>query len=134
MHQPLDLFHTTSIKLAAALVTLGWNLYEAEPVTRLVNEDKSETTRFFFQSRHPETGESAFDIFTKFDKQAEVFNSTDPEHPLNYIRSALLNRDELIGLVKRTHRLVTISRNGKRIAISERADAETKKNFARFLS
>jgi hypothetical protein len=132
--QPLNLFHTTSIKLAAALVTLGWNLYEDEPVTRLVNEDKSETTRFFFHAPHPETGQSAFDIFTKFDKQAEVFNATDPDHPLNYIRAALLNRDELIGLVKRTARLVTISRNGKRIAISERADAETKKNFARFLS
>jgi hypothetical protein len=134
MQQSLDLFHTTNIKLAAALVTLGWNLYEAEPVTRLVNDDNTETTRFFFHSRHPESGHSAFDIFQKFDKQAEVFNSTDPEHPLNYIRAALFNRDELVGLVKRTARLVTISRNGKRIAISERADDETKKKFARFLS
>jgi hypothetical protein len=131
--QPLDLFHTVNLKLASALLTLGWNLYEQEPVTRIVNPDQTETTRFFFLSRHPETGASAFEVFKNFEKHAEVFATADPEHPLNYIRAALYNRDELVGLVKRTHRMVSIHRNGKRIAISEHADAETKQKLAKFI-
>jgi hypothetical protein len=134
LQNPLNLFHTSSMPLAAALVTLGWDFYDAEPITRLVDEHGKETVKFWFHAAHPTTGESAFATFEKFDKHAEVFAAEHPEHPLNYIRAALLNRNELVGLVKKTHRLVTIARNGKRIAISERADAETKKKFSRFLA
>lgn len=127
-----ELFHTSNLKLAATLVTLGFELHEA-PVTRQVRNDGNETTVFWFHGTHPQTGESAFDAFQNFTKRAEFFAESNPEHPLNYMRTVLFNRDELVDLIRNTPRDVVIERNGRRIAIRETASEETKKKFAALL-
>lgn len=127
-----SLFHTSNLKLATALVTLGFELHEA-PVTRQVRGDGNETTVFWFQGTHPQSGDSAFDVFQNFTKRAEFFAESNPEHPLNYLRAFADNRDELIDLIRNTPRDVVIERNGRRIAIRETASDETKKKFAALL-
>ena len=128
----LELFHTTNIKVATALVTLGFEMNEA-PVTRQLRAGGSETTVFWFKGTHPESGQSAFDVFQNATKNSEFFEAKHPDHPLNYIRAALQNRDTLIDLVHGTPRDVVIERNGRRIAIRENASAETKRKFAALL-
>jgi len=127
-----ELFHTSNLKLAVALATLGFDPHEA-PVTRQVRGDGNETTVFWFKGSHPSTGESAFDVFQNFTKRAEFFAESNPEHPLNYMRSYADNRDEFIDLIRNTPRDVVIERNGRRIAIRETASDETKKKFAALL-
>lgn len=127
-----ELFHTSNLKLATALVTLGFELNEA-PVTRQVRSDGNETTVFWFKGAHPENGQSAFDVFQNFTKRSEFFAESHPEHPLNYMRAFADNRDELIDLLRNTPRDVVIERNGRRIAIRETASEETRKKFAALL-
>lgn len=127
-----ELFHTSNLKLATALVTLGFELHEA-PVTRQVRSDGNETTVFWFNASHPDNGQSAFDIFQNFTKRSEFFAESNPEHPLNYMRAFADNRDELIDLIRNTPRDVVIERNGRRIAIRETASEDTRKKFAALL-
>lgn len=131
-HLNLELFHTTNLKLATALVTLGFELHEV-PITRQVRSDGNETTVFWFKASHPSGGDSAFDVFQNFTKRSEFFAESHPEHPLNYLRAFADNRDELIDLIRNTPRDVVIERNGRRIAIRENASDETKKKFAALL-
>ncbi len=128
----IELFHTSNLKLATALVTLGFELNEA-PVTRQVRSDGNETTVFWFKATHPDNGQSAFEHFQNFTKRSEFFAESNPEHPLNYMRAYADNRDELIDLIRNTPRDVVIERNGRRIAIRETASEETRKKFAALL-
>jgi hypothetical protein len=128
---PQEMFHTSNLKVATALVTLGFELC-APPVTRQVRDDGRETTIFWFQPTNPD-GKSAMDVFRGMTKDGEKLAADDPENPINYLRCALANRDELVSLVKNSPRHVVVSRNGKKIAIREDASEETREKFSRYL-
>ena len=66
-------------------------------------------------------------------KDGEELERKDPENPINYIRAALANRDVLVELIRDTPRIIEIERDGKKIAISEKASIQTKKEMSAFL-
>ena len=125
------MFHTTNLKAATALVTLGFELLNP-PVTRTVRDDGEDSTVFWFEPRNKE-GKKAIDVYRGMTKGGEDLNESDPENPINYIRTALGNRDELISLIRNTPRNVVIKRMGRSIAIREDASKEQKEQFKPYL-
>jgi hypothetical protein len=126
-----EMFHTTNLKAATALVTLGFELLNP-PVTRTVRDDGEDSTVFWFETRNKE-GKKAIDVYRGMTKGGEDLNESDPENPINYIRTALGNRDELITLIRNTPRNVVIKRKGRSIAIREDATKEQKEQFKPYL-
>jgi hypothetical protein len=126
-----EMFHTTNLKAATALVTLGFELLNP-PVTRTVRDDGEDSTVFWFEPRNKE-GKKAIDVYRGMTKGGEDLNESDPENPINYIRTALGNRDELITLIRNTPRNVVIKRKGRSIAIREDATNEQKEQFKPYL-
>ncbi len=127
------LFSTRDLKLAAILSTLGFEFENPDcPATRIRRESGDESTVFHFLANHPTTGQRADDIMRAFAKGDALLES-DPESPVAYMLAALRNRDELVGVVKRTPRQVVFERNGKIISISEHATPEDKARFAKFI-
>ena len=126
-----EMFHTTNLKAATALVTLGFDLL-TPPVTRAVRDDGEESTVFWFEPRNKE-GRKAMDVYRDMTKGSDALRAEDPENPINYIREALGNRDELISLIRNTPRNVVIKRNGRSIAIREDASKEQKEQFKPYL-
>jgi len=126
-----EMFHTTNLKAATALVTLGFELL-TPPVTRTVRDDGEDSTVFWFEPRNKE-GKKAIDVYRGMTKGADELNASDPENPINYIRTALGNRDELISLIRNTPRNVVIKRMGRSIAIREDASKEQKDQFKPYL-
>jgi hypothetical protein len=126
-----EMFHTTNLKAATALVTLGFELLNP-PVTRIVRDDGEDSTVFWFEPRNKE-GRKAIDVYRGMTKGGEDLNESDPENPINYIRTALGNRDELITLIRNTPRNVVIKRKGRSIAIREDATNEQKEQFKPYL-
>jgi hypothetical protein len=126
-----EMFHTTNLKAATALVTLGFELLNP-PVTRTVRDDGEDSTVFWFEPRNKE-GKKAIDVYRGMTKGGEDLNESDPENPINYIRTALGNRDELISLIRNTPRNVVIKRMGRSIAIREDASKEQKEQFKPYL-
>jgi hypothetical protein len=126
-----EMFHTTNLKAATALVTLGFELLNP-PVTRTVRDDGEDSTVFWFEPRNKE-GKKAIDVYRGMTKGGEDLNASDPENPINYIRTALGNRDELISLIRNTPRNVVIKRMGRSIAIREDASKEQKEQFKPYL-
>ena len=126
-----EMFHTTNLKAATALVTLGFDLL-TPPVTRTVRDDGEESTVFWFEPRNSD-GLKAMDVYRDMTKGSDALRAADPENPINYIREALSNRDELISLIRNTPRNVVIKRNGRSIAIREDASKEQKEQFKPYL-
>lgn len=126
-----EMFHTTNLKAASALVTLGFELLNP-PVTRTVRDDGVESTVFWFEPFNKE-GKKAIEVYRDMTKGSEKLRASDPENPINYMREVLSNRDELISLIRNVPRHVIINRNGRSIAIREDATKEQKDQFKPYL-
>ena len=127
-----ELFHTINLKAAVALATMGFKMH-TQPVSRLVRSDGRESVEFWFECTN-DKGQSAEEIYRGMTKEADILNENDPENPLNYIRSALANRDVLVDIIRQTPRYVEIVHSGKRIAIREDATENDKKEMSKLLA
>lgn len=126
-----ELFYTSNLKAATALVTLGFEL--ATPaVTKTVRDDGQDSTVFWFHPVNAE-GKKASSVFRNMTKGSDALKESDPENPINYIHDALANRDELIALIRNTPSHVVIQRDGRKIAIREDATKEQRDKFKPFL-
>jgi hypothetical protein len=127
----MKLFQTINLKAAVCLATLGFKPNNP-PITRMVRADGKESTVFWFEGTN-DKGEDAGFVYRNMTKEGDNLERKDPENPICYIRAALANRDILVDLIRETPRIIEIVRNGKRIAISENASEETRREMTRFL-
>jgi hypothetical protein len=123
--------YTQNIKAAAALTTLGFKHKESSPCVRVHREDGKETSSFWFEEHGPNGLRASKVIFWMTKGHAELEES-DPEHPVNYIRAGFVNRETWIDVHKSTPRVLELKRNGKILYLSENADDETRRKFAKF--
>lgn len=128
-HDPQELFHTTNLKTAAALVTLGFNKISTSIIVRT---DGKESMVFWFEPRNPD-GQSAMTVFHGMTKGGEALAKSDPENVLNYLRTYAANRDELVNEIRTTPRQIEVEKDGVRALIREGASGETKQAVSKFL-
>ena len=126
-----ELFYTSNLKAATALVTLGFEL-ASPPVTKTTRHDNQDSTIFWFHPVNSE-GKKASAVFRDMTKGSDAIRKSDPENPINYIHDALANRDQLIALIRNTPSHVAIHRDGRTIAIREDATKEQRDKFKPFL-
>jgi len=128
-HDARELFHTTNLKTATALVTLG---FEKQKTSVIVRMDGKESMVFWFTPRNAE-GLNAIDVFNGMTKGGEALTKSDPENIVNYLRTYAANRDELVSEIRTIPRMIEI-RNGDRSAlIREDATDEQKRAIAKLL-
>lgn len=120
------LFHTTSVKVATALLTLG---FQKLAISRMKRSQNRETVVFWFSPTNAE-GITASSVCKGMTAGADVLMRKDPENVINYLRCALANRDELIADIHNTPRMIVIEKDGRTVAISENASEATKKSIA----
>jgi hypothetical protein len=123
------LFHTTNLKAATALLTLG---FKKLAISRMKRRDNKESIVFWFDAVNAD-GMSAESIYSWMTAGATDLMSKDPEHVVNYLRAYAHNRDELITDIHATPRMVVIEKDGRRVAISETASDETKRKIAEMI-
>jgi hypothetical protein len=112
---------TTNLKVAAAVAAFGAKLRKENPVTRMVREDNSQQVTFWFDADGTASNER---------KEMEcgwADMTSDPEHPIRYIRAALENRETLLGLVKRAEPIQIIQRGEQTLIVPINAPSERKK-------
>jgi len=120
------LFHTTNLKAATALLTLGFNKVA---LSRMLRKDGKESIVYWFDATNKE-GVDANGVFEGMTTKGEELMRKDPESIVNYLRCYAANRDELIADIKATPRMVVIEKDGREIAISEAASDEIKSQIA----
>lgn len=123
------LFHTTNLKAATALLTLG---FKKITISRIVRKDGKESIVFWFEGEN-ESGEDAESVFEGMTTKGEELAQKDPENVVNYLRAFAANRDELIADIKATPRMVTFTKDGRKISISENASEDLKSRIAAIL-
>ena len=125
------LFHTTNLKAAVALATMGFEP-NTPPVTRIVREDGRESVVFWFKDE-PHNGVSASDVYRGMTKDGDVLSTKDPENPLNYMRSYAANRDVYVDLIRNAPPFVELISNGRRVMIRKDASEIDKQRIAKRL-
>lgn len=128
-HQPQELFHTTNLKTATALVTLGFVKISTSIIVRT---DGKESMVFWFEPRN-QAGQDAVAIYHGMTKGGDALAKSDPENIVNYLRTYAANRDELINEIRTTPRQIEVEKNGTRALIREHASDDTKKSVSKFL-
>ena len=130
MKDKQELYHTMNIMVASVLWTYGFKLIT---YTHIVRADGKESKEFWFDSKSPELDMSAETAANYLTKDADILKEKNPEHPLLWMRGALMNRGEIIGIIKKAPRMIEI-RNGDRSAlIAETASEEAKRQIAELL-
>jgi hypothetical protein len=125
------LFHTTNLKAAVALATMGFEP-NTPPVTRIVREDGKESVVFWFNDQ-ASNGLSAADVYRGMTKDGDVLNTKDPENPINYLRAYAANRDVYVDLIRNAEPFVELLSNGRRVMIRRDASEEDKAKIAKRL-
>jgi hypothetical protein len=124
-----ELFHTTNVKVATALLTLG---FEKVTISSLTRSDGKNSIVFWFAGTNAD-GLKASDVFHGMTKGGEALSRKDPENVINYLRCFAGNRDELIADIKHTPKMVVIEKDGQKIAISATASEEMKRQIAEMI-
>jgi hypothetical protein len=132
-----------NIMVADILLTYG---FELQTFTSIIRADGKESKQFWFSANCPDCrvpitpldrdrkGWSQADYVSHYaTKGADELKAIDPEHPLLWMRAALMNRNQLIDIIKNAPRMIEI-KNGERTAlIAENASPETKRKIAAML-
>lgn len=129
MTDKLTLFHTTSVKVATALLTLG---FEKITISSMTRTDGATSIVFWFAGANAD-GLTASAVHHGMTKGALALARSEPENVINYLRCALNNRDELIADIHATPKMVVIEKDGQKIAISATASEETKRQIAEII-
>jgi hypothetical protein len=129
MTDKLELFHTTNIKVATALLTLG---FEKITISSMTRSDGQTSIVFWFAGTNAE-GLKAATVHHGMTKGGEALARKEPENIVNYLRCYAGNRDELIADVKHTPKMVVIEKDGQKIAVSATASDEMKRQIAEMI-
>jgi hypothetical protein len=124
-----EFFHTTNLKTATALLTLG---FEKITISKMTRADGKDSIVFWFAGTNAE-GLKAATVFHGMTKGGEALARKEPEHIVNYLRCYANNRDELIADIHNTPEMVVIEKDGQKIAISKTASDETKRQIAEMI-
>lgn len=125
MTEQTHLFHTTNVKAATALLTLGFPKIAISKVRR----GSKDSIVFWFNSKN-EFGEDAADVYVGMTTGGDALSRKDPENVINYLRCYASNRDELIDDIHKTPRMVEVEIGGQKVMVSEHASEETKRQIA----
>lgn len=129
MTDKIELFHTTNIKVATALLTLG---FEKITISSMTRTDGQTSIVFWFAGTNAE-GLKAATVHHGMTKGGEALARKEPENIVNYLRCYAGNRDELIADVKHTPKMVVIEKDGQKIAVSATATDEMKRQIAEMI-
>jgi len=129
MTDKTELFHTTNIKVATALLTLG---FEKITISSMTRTDGQTSIVFWFAGTNAE-GLKAATVHHGMTKGGEALARKEPENIVNYLRCYAGNRDELIADVKHTPKMVVIEKDGQKIAVSATASDEMKRQIAEMI-
>lgn len=132
-----------NIMVADILLTYGFKL---QTFTSIVRADGKESKEFWFDSKSPDCQVpmtplnrkrkhwSQADYVSHYaTKGSDELRVIDPEHPLLWMRAALMNRNQLIEIIKKAPRMVEITNGSRRALIAENASEETKRKIAAML-
>jgi hypothetical protein len=116
-----------NIMVADILLTYGFKL---ETFTHIARADGKESKVFWFSSDSPKCEFDAETVSNYATSNHEALEAIDKEHPILWMRAALMNRNQLVEIIKQAPRMVEINNGARKCLISESASEETKRQVA----
>lgn len=120
MQRQVQTYSTTSLALAAALLSVGIPFNAELPFIKS-RSVKGETYTFLFEGTSNCGTYSTSALLKAWDNPK--FHEENPEHPFAFVKCAFANREALLDLTKQGTALVVVERNGKLAVLPENASA-----------
>jgi hypothetical protein len=130
MNQKQAMFHTMNIMVATILMSYGFKLITYTHITRA---DGKESKEFWFEANSDTCEFTAEQASIYLTKGSDELSAKDPEHPLLWMRAVLMNRNQLVEIIKKAPRMVEITNGPRRALIAANASDETKRKIAAML-
>lgn len=130
MNDNTSMYHTMNIMVASLLLSYGFKLIT---YTHIVREDGKESKEFWFECTSPDCEHTAEDVGRYATKSWQDLKDRDAEHPLLWMRAALMNRNQIIEIIKKAPKMVEITNGNRRALIAANASDETKRKIAAML-
>lgn len=106
--EPKRYIYIEDVKLAAALVTIGFQVVEDNPIERIVNNNQPIKCKFYFKDDG-----RIVDFIAAWQCKEDYFDANkhghelnNPEHPFWYLRTGLRNRERLLDVAKNESRVI----------------------------
>lgn len=119
-----------NIMVADILLTYGFKL---ETFTHVMRADGKESKEFWFSASSPKCEFDAQKVADYATTKHEELEAKDKEHPILWMRAALMNRNQLVQIIKEAPRMVEINNGKRKCLISENASEETKRQVAEMI-
>lgn len=116
-----------NIMVADILLTYGYKLVT---FTHIARADGKESKQFWFESNSSQCDLEAQQVAEYATTKHEELEVKDKEHPILWMRAALMNRNQLVEIIKQAPRMVEIRNGTRKALISENASEETKRQIA----
>lgn len=130
MNDKTAMYHTMNIMVATILLSYGFKLITYTHITR---QDGKESKDFWFEANSSNCEFTAEQVANYATKNADELKSKDSEHPLLWMRAALMNRNQLVEIIKKAPRMVEITNGPRRALIAADASDEAKRKIAAML-
>ena len=118
-----EIHFTRDTKLASCLCTLGIPLRSEDPIMD-VRKGNERIINYFFESKSKDGSRTFANVVRDWNNQD--LHVTDPENPVNYIKSVLFNRERLLDLMNKATPLGMIERGDKCLLIPLKASDNLK--------
>lgn len=125
-----SLFHTMNVMVSTILMSYGFKLVT---YTHIVRKDGKESKCFWFDASSPSCEFSAEQVANYATKDADELIEKDAEHPILWMRAVLMNRNQLIEIIKKAPKMVEITNGSRRALIAADASDEAKRQIASLL-
>lgn len=124
------MYHTMNIMVSTILLSYGFKLITYTHITR---QDGKESKEFWFESNSPHCEFTAEKVAHYATKGADELKGKDAEHPILWMRAGLMNRNQIVEIIKKAPRMVEISNGPRRALIAADASDEAKRKIAAML-
>lgn len=130
MNDKKAMYHTMNLMVATILMSYGFKLIT---YTHIKRSNGKESKEFWFDTISPTCELTAEEAAFYVTKGVETLQAKDAEHPLLWMRAVLMNRNQLVEIIKAAPRMVEITNGSRKALIAENASEDAKRKIAAML-
>lgn len=130
MKQKQELFHTMNLMVFSMLLSYGFKLIG---YTKIIRADGKISNDFWFEGSCENCEFSAEKVAYYATTGTEELRKKSPDHPILWMKNALLYRNDGVGIIKNAEPLVEIRKGERTALVPASASEETKRKISEML-
>ena len=126
----MEMFHTMNLMVFSILKSYGFNYIG---YAKVIRADKKVSNDFWFEASCANCEFSAEKVAYYATLGTEELRKLNPDHPILWMKNALLYRNDGVGIIKNTETLVEVKNGTRSALVPASASKETRRKISEML-